>query len=66
MATESRLPDHYHVQSPELVEESSLQDPIPRQSDDPPPHAKITYQVPVTYQIASTIKGKRKLIDSNG
>ena len=53
-----------------LEEESTVYDPpaVHQESSlaDPPPHAEMTRQAPVTYQIASTIKGKRKLIDSNG
>ena len=53
-----------------VEEESTVHDPptVHQESSlaDPPPHVEMTRQAPVTYQIASTIKGKRKLIDSDG
>ena len=53
-----------------VEEESTVYDPstVHQESSiaDPPPHAEMTRQAPVTYQIASNIKGKRKLIDSDG
>ena len=53
------LEELYTVYDPPAVnEEPSLA--------DPPPRAVNAYQAPVTYEIESSNKGKRKLIDSNG